>query len=244
MPVRRKRTVGRPPNRKIIRLMERHGVSRATAYRKINKQKLRAQGTHSMEERGLDAYFTPPEATIALLHLERAYLPRVIWEPFAGDGAIVNLMRQHGYEVHASDIRGYGLPGCVIADYRDLEPPDGVEAIVSNPPYGQALEFAERAITQVRYVAFLVRSNFLIEGSGRDAFRAEHHPTRTWHASLRLPMMHRYGWPGPRTSSNVPYSWAVWDRRANHVELPQTFNWRNIWREYQAGRLDLGPQYP
>jgi len=35
----------------------------------------------------------PPEALISLLHLERAYLPRVVWDPFAGDGAITNLMR-------------------------------------------------------------------------------------------------------------------------------------------------------
>jgi hypothetical protein len=33
MIMRRKGLVGRPPNRKIVRLMEQHGVSRATAYR-------------------------------------------------------------------------------------------------------------------------------------------------------------------------------------------------------------------
>jgi hypothetical protein len=167
----------------------------------------------------------------------------VVWDPFAGDGAITLLMAQYGYEVHASDIKDYGLPGCVIADYRDLEPPAGVEAIVSNLPYVWALEFIQRALSQVGYAAFLVRSNFLIEGAGRDTFRAEHHPTRTYHASLRLPMMHRFGYAGPRTkSSNVPFSWAVWDRRAHHVEFPQSFNWRKIWREYEAGRLDLGAQ--
>jgi hypothetical protein len=66
--------------------------------------------------------------------------------------------------------------------------------------------------------------------------------TRAYHASLRLPRMHHSDWTGKKTSSQTPYSWAVWDRRAKHVELPKRFNWREITTEYEAGRLDLGPQ--
>jgi hypothetical protein len=101
---------------------------------------------------------------------ERAYLPRVVWDPFAGDGAITNLMEQFGYLTHASDIEDYGLEGCRIVDYRVALVPEGVEAIVSNPPFAWALEFLERALSQVPYVAFLLRTHFLIEGSGRDRF--------------------------------------------------------------------------
>jgi hypothetical protein len=54
--------------------------------------------------------------------------------------------------------------------------------------------------------------------------------------------MHHIGWTGKKTSSLTPYSWAVWDRRTNHVELPERFNWRTIMTKYEAGRLDLGPQ--
>lgn len=237
-----KRPVGRPPNTKIVRLMQKHGCSRATAYRiAARKPRMRVQSAHSMKARGLDAYFTPAEATISLLYLERQYLPRSVWDPFAGDGAITTLMAQHGYEMWASDIRDYGLAGCLIADYRTVDLPDGVQAIVSNPPYAWALEFAERAISQVGYVAFLLRSNFLIEAGGRDRFFEEHPVTRVYHSSQRLPRMHRFGWTGKRTSSLTPYSWAVWDRRANQVELPRRFRWRDIWAEYQAEHLDLGP---
>jgi hypothetical protein len=135
----------------------------------------------------------------------------------------------------------YGLEGCEIVDYRVAEVPVGVEAIVSNPPFAWALEFLERALCQVPYVAFLLRTHFLIEGSERDRFLEEHPTTRTYHASLRLPRMHHIGWTGKKSSSQTPYSWCVWDRRANHIELPQRFNWRTVMTEYEAGRLDLGP---
>jgi hypothetical protein len=53
-------------------------------------------------------------------------------------------------------------------------------------------------------------------------------------------MMHREGYTGKKASSNVPHSLIVWDRRANHSELPRRPRWRDIWAEYEAGRLDLG----
>lgn len=205
------------------------------------KRGMREQTKNTMSERGLDAYFTPIEALISLLHLERAYIPRAVADPMAGDGAIVKPMASFGYRMFASDLADYGLEGCQIVDYRDLVLPDWVEGIVANPPFAWALEFLQRAITQVPYVAFLLRSHFLIEAAGRKQFRAQYPVTRTWHASLRLPRMHRFGWTGKRTSSQTPYSWCVWDRRANHLERPDEFNWRAIWADYEAGRLDLGP---
>jgi hypothetical protein len=132
------------------------------------------------------------------------------------------------YETHASDIEDYGLEGCRIVDYRIAQVPAGVEAIISNPPFAWALEFLERALSQVSYVAFLLRTHFLTEGSGRDRFLEEHPATRVYHASLRLPRMHHIGWTGKKTSSQTPYSGAIWDRRANHVALPRRFNWREI----------------
>jgi hypothetical protein len=34
-----------------------------------------------------------------------------------------------------------------------------------------------------------------------------------WVSSRRLPMMHRFGWDGPRATSNTCYAWFIWDRR-------------------------------
>lgn len=236
-----KRPVGRPPNRKIARLMERQGISRATAYRKMKKPGMRIQSTRAMSDRGLDPYFTCPEATVSLMYLERAYLPPVILDPCAGNGAITRLLTQFGYETHANDIKDYGLERCSIGDYMTYETPPWIEGIVTNPPFKKALEFAQKALDESGYVAFLVRSNFLIEAASRDAFFEQHPPARVYHFSQRLPSMHILDWAGPRAGNQTPYSWAVWDRRAKRVELPLRFRWRPIWDEYSSGRLELGP---
>ena len=139
-------------------------------------KKLRIQSTHSAEERGLDPYFTCPEATLSLLHSERKFLPHRLWDPGAGDGAITNVLQAHGFSTYASDIEGYGLKGCVIEDFFTIPAPPGVEGIVTNPPFRLAQRFIEKALHEVGYAAFLLRSNFLVEGERRDKFLESHPP--------------------------------------------------------------------
>jgi hypothetical protein len=197
---------------------------------KAAKAKRRAQRRHAYAEQNEDAYFTCPEAVISLLHLERPYLPRVLLEPCAGDGAISILLRRAGYDVTAFDIKDHGLPGCQLGDYFKLTPRCGIEGVVTNPPYKKAQRFLEKALADgSRYVALLLRTNFLFEGAGRTKLlEVQHPPTRVWSADLRLPMMHRAGWTGKRAPSNTAYSWVIWDGRANARELPRRFNWREI----------------
>jgi hypothetical protein len=175
----------------------------------------------------LDPYFTCAEAIASLIALEGHHLPQRLWEPAAGDGAIVHPLRETGRLVIASDIHDYGLEGCALRDYLTADPPPGIEGIVSNPPYKHALQFAQKALSEVPYVAFLVRSNFDIEGVKRMTFRARHPPTRIWRSARRLPMMHRYGWTGNRAPSNVPYCWLVWDRCSPRT-VTQDFDWRAL----------------
>ena len=61
---------------------------------------------HTNAERGLDLYETPSVAVEALLRVEQ--LPHCIWEPAAGKGAIVRVLRGHGHSVITSDIYDYG----------------------------------------------------------------------------------------------------------------------------------------
>lgn len=73
-----KRPVGRPANRKIARLMQKHGWSRATAYRKARPARLRMQSSTSAKERGkrglrMADYTTRrlyPKATMTRLDME------------------------------------------------------------------------------------------------------------------------------------------------------------------------------
>ena len=203
------------------------------AVQRQRRKRLRLQATHSKEERGLDPYFTHPVAVHALLSLERQYLPQSIWEPAAGAGAIVKVLRGAGYAVTASDIADYGLEDCERLDYLAAAPPPGTEGVVTNPPYAKAEAFIRKALGEVPYVALLLRTNFL-ESAERDSFFDEHPYARMWVASLRLPMMHRQGWTGPKAGSNTAYAWFVWDRNANQKNINGRFNWKKLdfdWRE-------------
>ncbi len=111
--------------------------------------------------------------------LERQHLPQHIWEPAAGAGAIVDVLRGAGYTVVASDIADYGLVGCKLIDYLAAVPPPDVGAIVTNPPFAKAETFARKMLSEVPYVALLLRTNFL-ESAEREPFFAEHPFARMW----------------------------------------------------------------
>ncbi len=78
-------------------------------------------------------YATPAWITRALLISEA--LPDRVWEPCAGDGKMVDVLRRHDRQVMASDIepRGDGI------EKRDFLAaglaPDGIAAIITNPPW-------------------------------------------------------------------------------------------------------------
>jgi hypothetical protein len=187
---------------------------------------VRIQSSADFSTRGLDAYFTPPEAVLSLIILEGDRLPRRILEPAAGDGAIVNPLLASGRFVVASDIFDYGA-GYEVLDYLVASPLAYIEGLVTNPPYKLAEAFAAKAIKEVPYVALLVRTNWLIEGFKRGKWLDLHEPTRVWMSAQRLPMMHRHQWTGKKTTSNTPYSWAIWERDAKR-EFWQRFYWREL----------------
>lgn len=187
---------------------------------------MRIQSSHRHVDRGLDAYFSPPEAVQSLLCIEWEHLPEFLWEPAAGDGAIVRPLRAAGFHVVASDVADYGLENCRAGvDYLVAKPPVGVEGVVTNPPYKLALPFAKKAIREVRYLALLLRTNFL-ESTSRLPFFRSHEPARIWISSRRLPMMHRYGWQGPRSPSNTCFAWFIWDSHATSTGRVHWFDWR------------------
>jgi hypothetical protein len=189
---------------------------------------MRIQSSHCRADRGLDAYFSPPEATASLLAIEHGRLPQRLWEPAAGDGAIAQPLRAAGFEVLASDIADYGGEDISAGvDYlRALLPPT-IGGIVTNPPYRRAVEFARKALGEVPYLALLLRTNFL-ESTARLPFFRSHPPARVWISSRRLPMMHRHGWAGPTAPSNTCFAWFVWDKSAEAKGVIDWFDWRAL----------------
>jgi hypothetical protein len=198
------------------------------------RKKMRIQSRHKTEEHELDAYFTCPEAIEALIRVEGDRMPRRIWEPAAGGGAIVLPLRASGRVVMASDIHDYGLlPDCRIMDYLSAPsmPKGWVEGVVTNPPFRWSQDFAERALSEVGYVAFLARTNFLMDSEERGRWLDQHEPSRTYYLLPRLPPMHREGWTGKRVTSNTPFAWVVWQRGAPR-EFPRRIYWREVLQQH------------
>jgi hypothetical protein len=186
---------------------------------------------HALKERGDDFYETPLEAVRALIAIEVGNMPTGLWEPACGAGAIVTPLRAAGYIVHASDLVARGCPD---SESRvDFLLPVGVpvhaHGIVTNPPFKLATQFVEKAVGLVPYVAILARLSFL-EGSKRKTWFEASSLSRVHISSKRLPMMHRDGWKGDRTSSSIAFAWFIWDKRTRQ-EHPE-IHWFD-WREYQ-----------
>jgi hypothetical protein len=178
----------------------------------------------SKAERGLEFYRTPIEATRALIAIEGSRLPSDIWEPACGDGAIADPLRAAGHYVYATDIaaRGYGskhdflLTGC--------DPTIG--AVVTNPPFSLAQEFVNKAFSfpSVHYCALLLRLSFL-ESQKRKGWFQANPPARIHVSSRRLPMMHRDGWDGPKSTSTLAHAWFVWLRGYDGPPQLRWFDW-------------------
>jgi hypothetical protein len=177
-------------------------------------------------DRGHDMYETPPVAVEALLRVER--LPHHLWEPAAGRGAIVKVLRNAGHAVIASDLIDYGEP--THFHRRDFlmerKAPEGTEAIVTNPPYKLAAEFVTHALQLCPLVVMLLRLAFL-ESERRRGVLDAGTLARVHVFRNRLPRMHRDNWNGPRASSSIAFAWFVWSR--DH-QGPTTLN-RISWGE-------------
>ena len=169
---------------------------------------------HTNADRGLDLYEAPAVAVHALLRVEK--LPHWIWEPAAGRGAIVNVLRAAGHEVLASDITDYNEPTHFAGHnfLAESELPNGVQAIVTNPPFQWAEQFVAHALDLCPLVIMLLRLAFM-ESERRCGILEGRGLTRIHVFRKRLPMMHRDEWAGRKANSGMAFAWFVWDR--NHT---------------------------
>jgi hypothetical protein len=170
------------------------------------------QGRAPLREHPGDCYDTPACAVHALLKVER--LPREIWEPAAGGFNIVDVLRQAGHDVMASDIDDRGRSDrCLTIDFLRPDLPARSPCILTNPPYSQAERFVELALNRAPLVIMLLRLAFL-ESVRRAPILDGGKLARIHVFANRLPMMHRRGWNGHRASSAIPFAWFCFDR--NH----------------------------
>jgi hypothetical protein len=165
---------------------------------------------HPRADRGLDFYETPVCAVDALLRVET--LPHYLWEPCAGNGAIARVLREAGHVVTTSDIIHRNFELTFEGDFfEQSKAPARTELIISNPPFMHGTRFVEHALELCSRVIVLARINFL--ASKRRCKILDTGMLVTVYPFIeRLPMMHRDGWTGRRTSSAVDYAWFVFWR--------------------------------
>ena len=184
-------------------------------------------GQHAYKERGFDCYQTPPCAVEALLKVEK--LPKKIWEPACGPGAIVKVLRSRGHEVIGSDLIRYEDPTHFYGrDFLTERLPQGCGAVVTNPPFQLAAQFVRHALEiECPLVIMLLRLAFLESVGRADIFDRGSGFARVHVFANRLPMLHRHNWTGPKASSAIAFCWMAWERGYDGPATIDRITWEN-----------------
>ena len=180
---------------------------------------------HTPDERAqFDYYATDPQAVEMLLALE-PFAP-VIWEPACGEGHISKVLAAHGYEVISTDLiyRGFGEPEPM--DFLTETFPDFEGDIITNPPYGIALDFIQRALDSVqigRKVTMLLKIQFL-EGQRRKEFFTNNPPKTIYVSRSRIRCALNGNFDGFKNGSTICYAWYVWEKGFTGDPVIKWFN--------------------
>jgi predicted RNA methylase len=161
-----------------------------------------SQRASGYERRPNEDYPTPAWVTAAIAGYLRRYAVH-LWEPAAGNGDLAKALASNGFKVTAT-----------VDDFlKRAKPPRFVEAIVTNPPYGEdrrsalACDFIRHALKlDVQTVAMLLRVDFDSGKTRVDLFRDC--PAFTG----KIVLLDRIKWfEGPSQPSDN-HAWFVWNR--------------------------------
>ncbi|MFQ9467786.1 MAG: NAD(P)-dependent oxidoreductase [Akkermansia muciniphila] len=175
---------------------------------------------HTSEDRQREDYYaTHPDMVRDLLNAG-APLRQQVWEPACGAGHIVNVLRERGHEVYATDIVDRGCPDSSVLDFlwEFAGAPMGDVDIMTNPPYATALEFVERALRLVKpgaNVWMLLKLSFL-EGKGRKRLFNDTPPADVWVFSERR-ICAKNGDFDRYKAGAMAYAWFHWVKSRNTV---------------------------
>lgn len=157
-----------------------------------------------------DLYQTEPWATEALLR-NFPVTDMTVWEPAAGNHLMADVLRDAGATVRTSDIAVYDRQHDAMFDFLILRPhhEPGIDAIISNPPYGKgnrdAVRFCELALERCDgFVAMLLTAKFDFGKTRRHLFRD--HPR----FCAKIALVDRIQWFPGDTSGTEDHAWYVW----------------------------------
>lgn len=158
-------------------------------------------------ERDTNDWYVEPEWCSVRLFEAEAFEGR-IWDPACGSGRILKAAKALGLPCIGTDLIGRGCGG-----RRDFMKAQTRSAnIVSNPPFGIAMQFVSRALELAdRKVAMLLPANW-VQGDKRGRWLAGSPLRRVWFISPRPSMP-----PGAAIAAGerpgngtTDYAWFVW----------------------------------
>lgn len=166
-------------------------------------------GESGYERAALDAYWTPEWCTSVLL--DSVKFRGRVWEPASGQGHICRVLSGRSYDVFATDIADHGYHDR-LHDFLSRDTfviPDGIESIVTNPPYEKAEKFIRTSLLLMResrgQVAMLLRNEYDCARTRVDLFDA---PPFV----MKLVLTKRPRWSADeKASPRHNFAWYVWD---------------------------------
>lgn len=153
-------------------------------------------------------YVEPPWAVDALIAAERSFIGTVL-DPCCGGGNIVRRLEAANVNTYGADIKPRWVRAAVDT-YQGSLAGYAPDSVVSNPPYDQAREFIDCALSHTRdRVCVLLRLAFLESIKRREWFKTV--PlARVWVSSKRMSMP-----PGgsdvPAKGGAIAYAWFVFE---------------------------------
>lgn len=165
-----------------------------------------------------DFYATPIDVTEKFLRKYGIHnLTGNILEPSAGNGNIIKALRKVGLSntVSAIEIREEEKENLkkvadtvILGNFLEMDNSIKYDVVIGNPPYSQAKEFVEKALTlttEKGVVIMLLRTAFL-ESRARYEFWQNNPPTGLYVLSRRP------SFTGKGTDA-TSYAWFVWDKK-------------------------------
>lgn len=170
-------------------------------------------GAKDADRQSEDFYATEPKAIHELCKVEK--FSHIVLEPACGMGHMAEALKEHGYEVMASDIIDRGYPGTEVLDFFRTTKEYPCD-IITNPPYKYAKEFVEHALKIVpkgQKVAMFLKLTFL-ESKARRKFFKKYPPKKVWVFSERVLCAKNGDFEALKKSAGgaVAYAWFIFEK--------------------------------
>ncbi len=177
---------------------------------------------HTDEEREQDDFYaTDPDAVDRLLMVESPN--GRIWECAAGAGHLAKRLKEYGYEVYATDIKGRGYALNNVQDFLKAEKAGFITGgydILTNPPYKYAKEFVQKSLEllPIGCKCYMFLKLQFLEGMARynEVFRIT--PPKAVYVFKKRVLCAKNGeFERMREGggSAVAYAWFVWEKGYN-----------------------------